>query len=714
MFNPDQPIKTYKQDLLGRKNFACSLSDTILNYESKDSIVVALYGDWGSGKSSIVNMIVEHTLNSSEKFTNNKPIIINFNPWNYSDQNQLLAQFFEEMSNVLEREDYAKNAIEVGKKLKAYANFFKPLALIPTIAPIASLIEEVLKRVGEASSSWGELKSNNLNSIKSEISELLSKETRKIIVVIDDIDRLNDVEIRQIFQLVKSLGDFPNTIYLLAFDKKVVEKALEKVQEGKGSDYLEKVVQIPFEIPHISKSDVEKILFVQLDDLIKDVPEDKFDSAYWGNIYHSGLKYFFRNIRDVTRFINLLRFGFGILRNEVNVIDFLAITAIEVFEPEIYYGIRDNDDIFVGVFRDSMFSSRRVEIEQAKQRCDEIISRRKKIDEGKLKELLKRMFPKLESIYDNLSYGSDSLSNWRRELRICSPNLFHTYFRFSVPKDEISQGECQTIMMLSSDLNLLAEALLNYNQNNRIMRLLERLEDYAEDGVPRDNIENFIRVFMDLGDFFPNEYTGMFTITAQMRLYRISRKLLNRIEIQEIRFEILRNAIAKATQSIETAAYCVSSLIYKEEEQNDLNLDQKQLEKLKKLVASKIKSWADESKLRKHEGLPYLLFRWIDFGGEKDVSKFISTTTKKDDGLINFITRFLSRTHSYGASDYVARTSPRLDIDSIEKLIQVKKIEKRLRAIASSSKFTELEEQERTALTLLLDYIEKQKKIQTQ
>ena len=58
-------------------------------------------------------------------------------------------------------------------------------------------------------------------------------------------------EIRQMFQLVKLLGDFPNTIYLLAFDREVVVESLKSVQEGVGEEYLEKIVQIPFELPAI-------------------------------------------------------------------------------------------------------------------------------------------------------------------------------------------------------------------------------------------------------------------------------------------------------------------------------------------------------------------------------------------------------------------------------------------------------------------------------
>ncbi|HKZ01785.1 MAG TPA: P-loop NTPase fold protein [Pyrinomonadaceae bacterium] len=259
MFRPDQPIDTANDDLLGRSAFSVSLADSILAYRDKNSIVTALFGEWGSGKSSVINMALEHLANASEQLPKDqRPIVIRFNPWNYSDQNQLLTQFFRELSVVLKRKDYGADAKKAGEQLEAYAEFFKPLALIPDPIGLATVLSvagyQVVKKVGDAATKWGELKTTNLKEVRDQLDGLMAKQNRKILIVIDDIDRLSSTEIRQMFQLVKMLGDFPNTVYLLAFDRGVVVKALQKVQEGSGEEYLEKIVQIPFELPVISKA----------------------------------------------------------------------------------------------------------------------------------------------------------------------------------------------------------------------------------------------------------------------------------------------------------------------------------------------------------------------------------------------------------------------------------------------------------------------------
>jgi len=714
LFKPDQPIKSYKDDILGRRPFAQSLGNAILSYKEKDSIVIGLFGAWGSGKTSIINMALEHIdLVSKNKIDDEKPIVIRFNPWNYSDQNQLVTQFFRQLSVVLRRPDYASDAKKAGERLETYAKFFEPFALVPTVGPIASILSKVFKNIGSATKSWGDLKSNDLNAIRAELNELLGKQPHRIIVVIDDIDRLNNTEIRQIFQLIKSLGDFPNTIYLLAFDKNVVINALKKVQEGSGIEYLEKVVQIPFEIPLISKQEVERLLFNQLDELIKDIPKNKWDQTYWGNIYHSGLKYFFRNIRDVTRYINSLRFSFGMVNGEVNAIDFLAITGIQVFIPEVYYGIRDNKDIFSGVYSD--YGRSDVTKEQDKKCCDEIISRVNEPPQELLKDFLKRLFPKLESIFGNTNYGYDWLDNWRKECRICSPDIFDIFFRLSLPKGEISQREIEAILSLGNNPDSFAEALLKLNEDERIIRFLERLEDYTRSDIPEENIEPIITVLMDIGDLFPEGDSSFFGTDTPMRLLRLFYQLSHRFDSRERRFNIFKRAMEKTTRSLYTIVHEVSVQDQQHgkygsketsEPEEKLTVNSEQLEELEKLACNKIESWADDGRLAKHKHLPSILFRWKDWGKGDKINNFVNNMIKNDDGLIDFITSFLSKSTSHGMSDYVGRIHWRIHLKSVEEFVDLKEVEPRIRKIFSSSDFEQFDARKKLAIRTFLDTID--------
>ncbi|HLP61169.1 MAG TPA: P-loop NTPase fold protein [Candidatus Deferrimicrobium sp.] len=715
MFKADQPIKSYKEDILSRHSFSQSLGNAILSYKEKESIAIGLHGTWGSGKTSIINMVLEYIDNESAKQNDNKkPIIMRFNPWNYSDQNQLVSQFFIQLSAVLNRTDHASDAKKAGKKLNIYANFFKPFTLVPTIGLFASLFSNVFKFIGNAARDWGDAMSKDIAAIREELNKLLANQPHKIIVVIDDIDRLNNTEIRQVFQLIKTLGDFPNTIYLLAFDRNVVINALEKVQEGPGEEYLEKVIQIPFEIPLISKQEVGQLLFGQLDALIKNIPKNKWDQSYWSNIYLSGLKYFFENIRDVTRYINSIRFSFEMVLGEVNPVDFFAIVGIQVFIPEVYYGIRDNKDIFSGIFERELGSGNETK-DQAKKRCDEIIGKVNEPLQTNLKDFLKRLFPKLESIYGNTNYNFDWLCKWRRDCRICSPDIFDIFFRLSISNGEISTEEIETILSIGENLCSLTDALLKLNEDGRIIRFLERLEDYTRSEIPNESIESIITVLMNIGDLFPEGELSFFGTETSMKLLRLFYQLSHRFDNHDKRFSVFKSAMEKANRSLYTIVNEVSvqDQLHGKYGSNEppqpeekLTVKAEQLEKLKKIACEKIEIWAEDGRLNKHKKLLSILYCWRQWGAEDKVTKFINDMIKNDDGLIDFITSFLSKSTSHSLSDYVSTIHWHIDLKLVEEFVNIKEVEPRIRKIFSSAEYTEFEDQRKLAIKKFIETID--------
>ncbi len=722
MFRPDLPIKSSKDDLLTRASFSRALADAILSYNNKDSVVTALFGSWGSGKSSVVNMVLERIEEvSSSMVAAGQPIIVKFNPWNYSDQNQLVGQFFRALSVALKRGDPGVDAKKAGEQLEAYSEFFKPLALIPEPTGLgtglATAAAVVFKTVGVAASRWGRLKSKDLDQIRKDLDALLAKQQRKILIIIDDIDRLNTVEIRQIFQLVKALGDFPNTVYFLAFDRDVVVKALAQVQEGSGDEYLEKIVQIPFQLPIISKTEVEKVLFGQLDELIKDLPETRWDQTHWGNVYQSGLRFFFATIRDVTRYINSLRFSFAMVKDEINPVDFLAVTALQVFEPAAYDGLRENSDLFAGVFGTG-YHNRDAEVQQAKVRCDEILSRAVVLSKEQLLELLTELFPKLESIYKNMGYGSDFLAGWRQNGRICSPDKFEIFFRLSIPPGEISEREIETTLGLATSESAFAEMLLKLNDTGRVVRFLERMGDYTKETIPAGHVPAVINVLMDLGDLFPEGQGGIFERDTSMKVMRLLYQLSQRYESQDERHTVFRTAIERANRSLYTVVREVGLLGQQHGKLRVNNeppdpaekrtVGPEHLAELENLSVTKIGEWADDGRLRVHRNLVSILYMWQHWSKEGGgrVAMFVDELIADDEGLLTLISGFESKAFVQGISDHVARIEYRINLKSIGDFVPVKSIEPRIRSIASSTAFSSMTPERQRVVKTFLDAVD--------
>lgn len=239
MLNPDLPITKNSEDILNRSTFANSLAKTLLQYSFSSSLTIGLYGEWGSGKTSLLNMVLE-TVESKDSNT----VILRFNPWLCSNSKQLITQFFKQLSAAIKlKKPKNETAWEL---IDQYADLFDAANMIPGAGTIISALGKTLAKEAKEKN---EQESNDLQGKKDKIITKMRDDDIRVIVSIDDIDRLTEEEIISVFQLVKALADFPNTIYILAFDYNVVVRALSKVQHGDGKEYLEKIIQVPFEIP---------------------------------------------------------------------------------------------------------------------------------------------------------------------------------------------------------------------------------------------------------------------------------------------------------------------------------------------------------------------------------------------------------------------------------------------------------------------------------
>jgi len=706
MFISDLPITSKKQDKLGRVSFTEQVARAILQYKNKESVVLGLYGAWGSGKTSIINMIVESLKDSDSQ---DRQVICRFNPWNYSDQNQLISQFFKQLSLSLGKKDKSEELKNASKRLDLYAKLIEPLQYVPP----ATLPVVILKKICEwFSALYRERGLKTLGELKSELNNLLEKQNQKIVVIIDDIDRLNNTEIRQIFQLVKSLCDFKNTIYLLAFDMDVVCKALSKVQEGNGYDYLAKVVQIPFNVPSASKFEIHRLLCDSIDEIIKDYPQDQFDQRYWQNIFHSGLKQFFDSIRGVNRFINIFRFKYFLLKEEVNIIDLIGISVIEVFLPDMYLKIRDNKNLFV---QTQIEDSHRVDQgETLKKEIDAMIEENAQSHlVGKTKSLLTELFPKLKSVYSGPLFGASYSSQWRKEGRICSEDNFDIFFQLSIPAGRVSKSEIEKIISKSKDYEKVYEAFKLLNEQGRISEALERLLDYSSE-FSTDKIQNIITALMDQGDRYPKDAKIMLGFDNISRISRIGYFFTKDLHDKDKCYEIFKNAISATENSIHTIIYAIIFLGWEHgkgtkegpKPDEERRVSEKQLEELEKLACNKIDKWAKEGRLIKHQDLVKVLYVWENWAGKEIVAGYVKNSIEADEGLIDFITKFPSEVRSRGMDDYGYRTEYRINLKNVEHFVKLDDIVPRVRNVKKSDKFNTLQETEQKAIELFLDTVD--------
>jgi len=335
----DKPLELHEHDKFGYSDFAKLLAKAIINIQNPSGIVIGLYGSWGQGKSTTLNFIEQHLKNN--KTSKASIVIVRFNPWWFSGQDALLQAFLTQLLVALEHDDIIKG--KIGEFIKEYSFFIG--ACLDSMTGIIGTGAKIIDIAGNAITP-----SKDIHQIKRSLNTALTSSDIKILIMIDDIDRLFPNEILQIFAVVKSLLDLDNMIYFLAFDADVVCKAIESQHGLCGRDYLEKIIQVPFELPKPTKASLGIMFQEQIDSILIDTPTEAMampPENYLANIVEQ-VSQFIHTPRDIIRFSNTLKVTYAAVRGEVNPADFIAIEALRVFAPQAYHFIFNQQDL---VFR---------------------------------------------------------------------------------------------------------------------------------------------------------------------------------------------------------------------------------------------------------------------------------------------------------------------------------------------------------------------------
>ena len=188
-------------------------------------------------------------------------------------------------------------------------------------------------------------KGPTLDSLRVDLrAALRNLDGQRILVVIDDIDRLTPNEAAEMVSIVKSLGDLPNVIYLLSYDRSTVSKLIRTALKVDGDRYLEKIVQQNVELPPVHEDDLAAAVNASLKDVFAGVAINSGRlSALWLDV----LRHYIRNPRDVRRYFSSLAFFQSGLGSYTDPIDLMTLQALQVFEPNIYRYIFENLDEMV-------------------------------------------------------------------------------------------------------------------------------------------------------------------------------------------------------------------------------------------------------------------------------------------------------------------------------------------------------------------------------
>ncbi|QYD68756.1 KAP family NTPase [Paraburkholderia edwinii] len=633
-------------DAFGYAPFAGAIAEATRATPSPQGLVMAIDGPWGAGKTSLLNF-VRHYLspedNASSTADRGTPVVVDFNPWWFADREQLAMQFLAQLRARFPSEN--KILMSVADALAEYADAIGSAVSVSMAAgagfPVPMMKESIsffLKKFKR--------KAKDVPKLKDEISKALRDSGQRFVVFIDDIDRLTPEEVREVFKVIKAIADFPNVVYVLAFDRRVVSESL-RVALGiaDGNAYLEKIVQAQFALPAVSHqlvldkfvSDLN-VLFSGLDDGAIGI-----DHTHWANVFHDGVAPFIETPRDVVRAINALLVTFPGIRDEVNPVDFIALECLRVFAPDAYAVIRDNKDRFTGVAPDRG--------ERADERTfhEGWLGLLEEKYQEHVKALILRLFPRTQAVWGNVHHGNSSLRHWTVEARVCISDKFDRYFRFSLSPHELGERELRDFIGLGDDVDALAAAWEAANNQRRpagtgkANDLIDALTE--RDDLPARFAKACLDAFFRVGDQFVadprNALKHFFSIRPEIQVYWLVHHLAKVIPDADraaIVLEEIRNgdAIVVACH----VAWSIARMHEPDAEERDSVFRQfaaGRVDEMKSIVVQRLHDAARAGTLCDLPHVHFLLHVWHTWAGDTTVQDWFQTVLENDNAILRLL-----------------------------------------------------------------------------
>lgn len=536
----DQPIQSSNEDRFGRKEFAQRIAQVVATRQDKSGIVVGIYGPWGEGKTSVLNMIKEELAKQEQV------LVIPFNPWHFSEELQLLTGFFLDVARKFDASLHTR-----GERLSSIANeYAEVLTAIPVAGnAAAAVVKNLTARHSKA----------DIEQLKSRFSRIIEESPTRLVVMMDDIDRLDMAEIQTVFKLVKLLADFPNTTYILACDNKRVAEAL-KDKYGSvdaSSNFLEKIVQVPLSLPPASRQARRALALEGIEAALTlaKIELSNEESRCLGDIFDKAFLTRITTPRLAKRFGNALTFALPMLVGEVDIVDLIFLEAVRTFYPDLYAAIRDNPDAFLGAVFDPLSSMNE---QEAKAHVENVIKAALDVyleqDKKAASIVIQNLFPRTgaSGLFRAGAYSSTFNEGWSKEKRVASKDYFSRYFNYGVPSDDISDREVEGFLerVPRTAVNDLVDEFKVLSSNNRSNVLIEKLRT-RENDLPAETAAILALVVAHSGNDLPYSHPidRSFGLGTYSQASALIRHLLHRITDQSTR-ESLALEIAKQIEPL--------------------------------------------------------------------------------------------------------------------------------------------------------------------
>lgn len=471
-YNFDKPKIYEQEDLLGYKNFL----DQVFAYIEyfllqKESNIIGIAANWGDGKTSVLNFLKQRL--KSKYIKSNKPqkmffnkiyfknlitigikyiviygllsfavlltifmndkdnivlltwivvfiflyVMSNFSNWKKSLKKVKNSLFLETDYIILDFEPWAAK-----DEAQVIQEFLKTLADKIDLADGSENFKKYIKAILKYKNIDFNIFSNDdsITVLYQRLKISIEKSNKKIIVFIDDMDRMTGKEIFCLLKLVKVVANFPNTLYILSYNKDYVARELSQVIRYKPEEYLEKIITNEYRLPNIKSEQISEILMTELDKIIGS-DTDNYDRKNINILLEAIIPYYIPNLRKAYRILNAFNFHYELFLKAnvmVNIADLLYLTILKVFNLNLYNRIwNEKINIFMSGYRK--------EEEEKKYKEKYIVGYIERDSlSGPETAIMNKLFNNIDSLKNDVK-------------RLNTSNHFDLYFSYEIEKSQI-------------------------------------------------------------------------------------------------------------------------------------------------------------------------------------------------------------------------------------------------------------------------------------
>ncbi|AMN54897.1 hypothetical protein ACP90_23680 [Labrenzia sp. CP4] len=677
----DRPLTDDADDRFGFSIVAKPLAASVVSAASSAGMVIAVEGKWGSGKSSLINLMHKEI----DKTENKNVAVVRFAPWLIGGRDQYVFALTDALAKEIEQQVYACNApwqswaeenarknAELLREYGAQATDF-----LGHVANLGSLAVPVLGPIAKALGFTSDVLKNAKSDVtiekrKRQISKMLQEQKLRFIVLLDDLDRLEPAEAVEVLRLIRSVVDFPNVIYVLCYDRDILAHAVEeglRVKDGKA--YLQKIVQVSFRVPRPESFDLRSWITDQAVEIYQEeFPQLDISSPARRDEernLRSFIDYFggrMETPREAVMILNSIRFHFPPVKDQVHYPDLVCLHILKVVWPKLYdwleryiveWSVVASGDAQLGEGEAVRFRD-----ELRKLLSDDTNLARSQI--FKLQDLL----PGIGLNFDDDLFkvfeppSQQILREFDRLKRIGSPDHSRYYFAFANPRLGLSQFEIDGVIELAGrDVSGLKERFLNLASEPRPINgtwfeyLIDRLTRSTHSDWNETVLNNLVVALADIVDDVSQSQNlrmtiGKLDVNDQVVdfVYQILSELRRRN--QDLHTNVLTQIISEG----DSIVWLLDSFIDGElrrhgkfgsrpEPETTWYLTDQEVESGQLEILRRLKTDIDRRRLFESNSLASPLFRWRDFadGDLGPAREWVKEFTKSDDDFVHVMDR---------------------------------------------------------------------------